>query len=127
MRRERWLIFAFIPALMLLNAFVVLNYTGLTYEPFSWKAFAQSYPPGTGCSDPSQCAPGLFCPGAPNGVCCTTPCDQPGQSCDEPGFEGTCISKAAAPTLSGTGLLIAALLLAAVGGVGLIRNRGRTA
>jgi hypothetical protein len=118
MRRERWLILAFIPALMLLNAFVVLNYTGLSYEPFSWKAFAQSYPPGTGCTDPSQCASGI----CEQGVCCTTECNPP-DSCAEPGFEGTCIHTAPAPALSGTGLLIAALLLAGVGTIGLVRNR----
>jgi len=45
MKRERWLILTFLPALVLLNAFVVINYTGLAYQPFSWIAFAQSYPP----------------------------------------------------------------------------------
>lgn len=119
MRRERWLILAFIPALMLLNAFVVLNYTGLSYEPFSWKAFAQSYPPGTGCTDPSQCASG-FCE---QGVCCETECDGPNESCNQPGFEGICLATAPVPAVSGTGLLIAALLLAVVGTYGLIRNR----
>jgi hypothetical protein len=119
MRRERWLILAFIPALMLLNAFVVLNYTGLSYEPFSWKAFAQSYPPGHECT-PGQCAPGLFCV---DGVCCTTPCDGPNETCNP---EGLCINTAPAPALSGTGLLIAALLLAGVGTIGLVRNRRRS-
>jgi hypothetical protein len=125
MKRERWLILAFIPALMLLNAFVVLNYTGLSYTPFSWKAFAQSYPPGEACTSPSQCAPVPpntvgFCP---DGVCCNEPCTGPNESCNQPGFEGTCISTAPAPALSGTGLLIAALLLAGVGTLGLVRNR----
>jgi len=122
MRRERWLILAFIPALMLLNAFVVLNYTGLSYEPFSWKAFAQTYPPGHEC-DPGQCLPGLFCV---DGVCCTDPCTGANESCNQPGFEGTCIATAPAPALSGTGLLIAALLLAGVGTIGLMRNRRRS-
>jgi hypothetical protein len=123
MKRERWLILAFVPALMLLNAFVVLNYTGLSYEPFSWKAFAQMYPPGTPCTSPSQCSP-TFCV---DGVCCDEACNGPNESCDQSGMEGTCtaITPAPAPVLSGTGLLIGALLLAAVGTMGLIRTRRR--
>ena len=125
MKRERWLILAFVPALMLLNAFVVINYTGLSYEPFSWKAFAQSYAPGQQCVSSGQCAPvppntGGICA---DGVCCTDPCTGANESCNQPGFEGTCISTAPAPALSGTGLLIAALLLAGVGSIGLLRNR----
>ena len=122
MKRERWLILAFVPALMLLNAFVVINYTGLSYQPFSWKAFAQAYPPGHDCTLPSQCDP-MFC--APQGVCCDAPCTGPNQTCDLPGREGECltIAPAPAPVLSSTGLLIGALLLAAVGTLGLIRNR----
>jgi hypothetical protein len=106
---------------MLLNAFVVLNYTGLSYEPFSWKAFAQMYMPGTPCTTPGQCST-LICK---DGVCCDTPCDGPNESCDQVGMEGTCspITPAPAPVLSGTGLLIASLLLAAIGSLGLIRNR----
>ncbi len=121
MKRERWLILTFVPALMLLNAFVVLNYTGLSYEPFSWKAFAQSYPDGSSCTTPSQCASG-FCE---DGVCCDRPCTGPNESCDIPGREGTClaVSPAPAPVLSGAGLLIAALLLAGVGTIGLMRKR----
>lgn len=127
MKRERWLILAFVPALMLLNAFVVVNYTGLAYQPFSWKAFAQSYPPGEACTSPSQCAPVPpntvgYCP---DGVCCDAPCTGPNEHCDLPGREGQCVAidPAPAPALSGTGLLVAALLLAAVGTLGLIRNR----
>jgi hypothetical protein len=121
MKRERWLILAFVPALMLLNAFVVLNYTGLSYEPFSWKAFAQAYPPGEACTDPGQCDP-MFCV---DSVCCDQACTGANQRCDLPGREGECltISPAPAPVLSSTGLLIGALLLAAVGTIGLIRNR----
>ena len=121
MKRERWLILAFVPALMLLNAFMVLNYTGLSYQPFSWKAFAQAYPPGSACTTPSQCDP-MFCV---DSVCCDDPCTGANQRCDLPGREGTCltVAPAPAPVLSGTGLLIGALLLAAVGTLGLIRNR----
>ena len=121
MKRERWLILAFIPALMLFNAFVVLNYTGLSYQPFSWKAFAQAYPPGHECGTPDQCDP-MFCV---DGVCCTDPCTGANQRCDVPGRVGECvtIAPAPAPVLSSTGLLIGALLLAAVGTIGLIRNR----
>jgi hypothetical protein len=127
MKRERWLILAFVPALMLLNAFVVLNYTGLAYQPFSWKAFAVSYPPGEACMTPSECTPVPpntlgFCV---DEVCCESACTGVNEQCDLPGREGECVAvdPAPAPALSGTGLLIAALLLAAVGTLGLVRNR----
>jgi len=127
MKRERWIILTFLPALMLLNAFVVLNYTGVAYEPFSWKAFAQAYPPGTACTDPGQCDP-MFCvipPGGTVGVCCDAACTGANQSCDVPGREGECVSvaPAPAPALSSAGLLIGALLLAVVGTLGLLRGR----
>jgi hypothetical protein len=119
MKRERWLILTFLPALLLLNAFVVLNYTGLAYKPFSWEAFAGAYP--ATCTSPSQCTP-PFCA---DGFCCDVPCTGPNQICNQPGNEGECVTivPAPAPALSGTGLLIAALLLAAVGSIGLFRNR----
>src|SRR5262249_28092067 len=127
MKRERWLILTFLPALVLLNAFVVINYTGLAYQPFSWKAFAQSYPPGHACMSGTECAPVPpatvgFCA---DGVCCNDPCTGANQRCDLPGREGTCVTlePAPAPALSGTGLLIAALLLVVVGTIGLLRSR----
>lgn len=116
--RERWLILTFVPALLLLNAFVVLNYTGLAYQPFSWKAFAQSYPDGASCTDPGECS-SMFCV---SGVCCENACPPPGR-CDLPGRLGVCVVPAPAPALSGMGLLIGALLLAAVGTIGLLRQR----
>lgn len=123
MKRERWLILTFVPALMLLNAFVVLSYTGLSYQPFSWKAFAAGYPDGSACMTGGQCT-STFCI---DGFCCDTACTATGARCDVPGREGECLvlSPAPAPVLSGTGLLIGALLLAAVGTIGLIRNRRR--
>jgi hypothetical protein len=121
MKRERWLILAFVPALMLFNAFVVLNYTGLAYEPFSWKAFAQMYPDGVPCEEPSDCLSG----NCVDDFCCNTPCDSPGADCGLPGQEGFCIQPAPAPTLSGMGLLIGALLLAAIGTLGLLRRPRR--
>jgi hypothetical protein len=126
MKRERWLILTFLPALVLLNAFVVINYTGLSYQPFSWQAFAQGYMPGQTCFSSGQCAPVPpsmvgFCA---SGVCCDVACTGADQRCNLPGQEGTCVTIAApAPVLSGTGLLISALLLAAVGTIGLLRNR----
>jgi len=121
MKRERWLILTFVPALMLLNAFVVLNYTGLSYKPFSWIAYAVMYPDGADCSDPADCISG----NCVQDVCCDTPCNLPGEVCNVPGREGTCLAlaPAPAPALSGTGLLIGALLLAGVGTLGLIRKR----
>jgi hypothetical protein len=121
MRRERWLIFTFVPALMLLNAFVVLNYTGLSYEPFSWKAFAQPYGDGAECDDPADCISG----NCVDDFCCNTPCTEPNEICDQPGNEGLCVAlqEAPAPTLSGIGLLVASGLLAGIGSLGLLRRR----
>lgn len=106
---------------MLLNAFFVLNYTGLSYEPFSWKAFAQTYPDGASCVDPADCTSG----NCVDDVCCNTPCDQPNQVCDRPGQEGICLAvhPAPAPAMSGIGLLIASGVLAGLGGIGLLRRR----
>jgi hypothetical protein len=120
MKRERWLILTFVPALMLFNAFVVLNYTGLSYKPFSWAASAapMAYPDGDPCMTGGQCA-STFCVDT---VCCESACPPPG-NCNIPGHAGTCIEPAPAPALSGTGLLIAALLLAGIGTAGLIRKR----
>jgi hypothetical protein len=121
MRRDRWLIFTFVPALMLLNAFMVINYTGLSYQPFSWKAFAQMYPDGASCNDPADCTSG----NCVDDVCCNDPCNLPNQVCDQPGREGVCVTvqAAPAPALSGLGLLVAAAVLAALGGVGMLRQR----
>ena len=57
MKRERWLILTFVPALILFNAFVVLNYTGLSYKPFSWQASAvmMAYPDGDPCTVGTDC------------------------------------------------------------------------
>ena len=121
MRRDRWLILTFVPALMLLNAFVVINFTGLSYEPFSWKALAQMYPDGAACIDDGDCTSG----NCVDDVCCDTPCNQPYESCDLAGNEGICtaVPQAPAPALSGVGLLVGAALLAALGGLGLLRQR----
>jgi hypothetical protein len=116
--KERLLIFTFVPALLLLNAFVVINFTGLAYQPFSWKAYALSYPDGASCTTGTDCNSG-FCV---TGVCCENACPAPGQ-CNLPGRAGVCIVPAPAPALSGTGLLIGAALLAAIGTIGLLRNR----
>ncbi|MDX2170742.1 MAG: hypothetical protein SF182_26970 [Deltaproteobacteria bacterium] len=121
MRRDRWLIFTFVPALLLFNAFVVLNYTGLAYEPFSWKAFAQMYPDGAACVLDADCQSG----NCVDDVCCNSACDGPDQLCDQPGREGTCVTvqTAPAPALSGLGLLVASLILTGLGGIGLLRRR----
>jgi hypothetical protein len=121
MKRERWIILTFVLALMLFNAFVVLNYTGLAYQPFSWKAFAAMYPDGAGCQMPADCISG----NCVDDVCCDTPCTGPNQVCNLPSEPGVCttITPAPAPALSGGGLLISALLLAGVGVLGLVRNR----
>jgi hypothetical protein len=106
---------------MLLNAFVVINYTGLAYQPFSWKAFAATYPDGAACADPADCISG----NCVDNVCCDTPCDGPFDQCNLPGGPGTCVAvrPAPAPVLSGMGLLLAAGLLAGVGTIGLLSQR----
>ena len=120
MKRERWLILTFVPALILFNAFVVLNYTGLSYKPFSWQASAvmMAYPDGDPCTVGTDCLSDICA----QMVCCATECAPPG-NCAIPGHEGTCIEPAPAPALSGIGLLVAALLLAGIGTAGLIRKR----
>jgi hypothetical protein len=121
MRKDRWLIFTFVPALMLLNAFVVINYVGVSYQPFSWQALAQMYPDGAACAIGSDCESG----NCVDDVCCDTACDQPGQVCNQAGRPGICVTAhtAPAPALSGIGLLIAAAVLTALGGIGMLRQR----
>ena len=70
-----------------------------------------SVPQGGDCADASQCVPGLFCSDA---VCCDTACAGLGQSCDEPGSVGTCVTAPAeAPAASHATLVtILALLVA---------------
>ena len=71
--------------------------------------------PGTGCTDPSQCATG-FCV---EGVCCTTACDGPGEICPN----GVCSMPAAAPAASPSGLAFGIVALGAIAGVALWRRR----
>ena len=118
MKRERWLILTFVPALILFNAFVVLNYTGLSYRPFAYAVMVAAYPDGHACTASADCSSG-FCETI---VCCATACPAPG-NCNVPGHAGTCIEPAPAPALSGVGLLIGALLLTIVGTLGLRRKR----
>jgi hypothetical protein len=118
MKRERWLILTFVPALILFNAFVVLNYTGLSYRPFAYAIMVAAYPDGHACTASGDCNSG----NCVTMVCCNTACPPPG-NCAFPGHEGTCIDPAPAPALSGMGLLIGALLLAVVGTLGLRRKR----
>lgn len=78
-------------------------------------------PTGTGgqgemCTDPSQCRGNLFCA---DGVCCDTPCDQPGQSCILPDQVGRCGFPQAAPATSGPTQIAIVALLVATGWLGL--------
>ena len=43
MRRSGWAQYGVLIAGFVLNAFVVLQITGIAYEPFSWKVFAFVY------------------------------------------------------------------------------------
>lgn len=56
---------------------------------------------GVACEDAAPCRAGLSCV---DGVCCTSACDAPCDSCNQPGFEGTCLPRPAganAPSCSG--------------------------
>lgn len=71
-------------------------------------------PDGASCTGPSDCISG----NCVDDVCCNEPCDQPMESCDFEGQEGTCIAvaPAAAPAASIPALLLAlaaSLLVAA--------------
>ena len=81
---------------------------------------ATPVPQGGLCSEPSQCAAGLFCSG---GVCCDTLCDGALQRCF-PG-EGTCtvLTSAPAPATSHTGLLVALVALVGIARLALRRTR----
>ena len=73
-------------------------------------------PNGGGCATPSQCQSG-FCV---DGVCCDSPCTQPGFICNGP-TPGVCAAAAAkAPALSIGGLLIGLVVLMLVGVVTLV-------
>jgi len=57
-------------------------------------------------------------------VCCDTPCDAPNEACDLPNARGTCTKiPAPAPALSNTGLVLAGMILAAIGAWALLRLR----
>jgi hypothetical protein len=81
-------------------------------------------PQGGGCSDPAQCAGGLFCS---QGVCCDAPCTGQGQSCAVPGQRGDCVSTvpAEAPVLSAGGLVAAVATLIACTAFALVFRRRR--
>lgn len=77
-------------------------------------------PDGGDCATPAECS-STFCV---DGVCCDTICDQPFESCNQPGMRGTCASIAApAPVMSNLSLLIALFSLAVVGALALLWRR----
>ena len=77
--------------------------------------------PGQPCTTPAQCST-MICV---DGVCCTTPCDGPNETCNLPGREGTCVPEttAPAPALSGAGKLAALGVLLTIAALGLRRRR----
>ena len=129
--------------IVLANFAVVLQVTGISYGRFQWVEFASAYdtptstptatatatptlrPNGAGCTTDPQCA-STFCV---DGLCCNSRCDQPGEVCDVPGREGTCLVPAPAPALSSGALATAVVLLMAIGALALraIRRRDRSA
>jgi hypothetical protein len=77
-------------------------------------------PNGGECATPAECS-STFCV---DGVCCDTICDQPFQTCNQPGDPGVCQTIAApAPALSRTGLLAVIAVLALVGAMALMWRR----
>jgi hypothetical protein len=77
-------------------------------------------PDGGDCATPAECS-STFCV---DGVCCDTICDQPFESCNQPGMRGTCADLVApAPALSNLSLLIALVSLAVVGALALMWRR----
>ena len=132
--------------IVIANFIIVLQITGVSYGRFQWAAFASAYdtptstptetptetptptpvPNGGGCTTDPECA-SKFCV---DGVCCDTPCDQPGEFCNLMGQEGTCaVPHAQAPAMSSGGLAAAVALLIAIGALALRggRRRGRRA
>lgn len=120
-------------AIVVANLLLALQITGLTYGRFEWTALAQTYgtptatptvtptliPQGGSCASPTECASG-FCVDA---VCCDEACAAPDEQCNVPGRVGTCVRSASAPALNGQWLVLAALLLTALGVVGMRARR----
>ncbi len=79
-------------------------------------------PNGGACDDPADCMSG----NCVDNTCCAEPVCPPAQSCDNPGHAGMCSQNpaAAAPALSRSGVLAAAALLLALGGLAVRRRRG---
>jgi hypothetical protein len=95
-------------AIVLVSGVAVSDLGILSYGPFSWQAYAQSYN-GEACTQPSQCVSG-FCV---TDVCCDTSCNRPGERCNLPSRPGICIRSAPVPVMSHVGELIAVLTLVA--------------
>jgi len=69
-----------------------------------------------------QCAVPLFCASS---VCCDARCDRPGQICNQPGNEGTCVTPATGvPAGSRSSLLIGFVMLIILGALALVHRRG---
>jgi hypothetical protein len=123
MKRERWLILAFVPALMLLNAFVVINYTGLSMSRSVGKPSLSRIAPANSAwrrrSAPRSLRTRGICA---DGVCCTDPAPARTRAATSPVSRDLHLDGSGSGTVR-NGLLIAALLLAGVGSIGLLRNR----
>jgi len=71
---------------------------------------------GQQCVLTSDCQGGLTCV---DGVCCNSPCDGPGESCDLPNRVGFCSRPQIAPATSQTGQAVAAGVLIVLAWFGL--------
>ena len=83
-------------AALLLNAVIVLHLLGVGGAQSSLAIGFIPYGDGDTCVQNSDCA-STFCT---DGVCCHTVCNAPFQSCNQPGFVGTCTREQTAPAVS---------------------------
>jgi hypothetical protein len=120
---------------VVVNGFAAFNFLPSSYQQFSWEAYAgviytatatpSSTPTATAtatatptttstpianggtCAIGSQCSSG----NCVEGICCNSICNEPGQTC----ATGTCVTPAAAPTVSNRTLVLIVGLLVAIG------------
>ncbi|MGH7785376.1 MAG: hypothetical protein ACRERC_00830 [Candidatus Binatia bacterium] len=132
-------------AIVFANFAIALPLTGLSYDRFTWSAFAVSYvdtptPTSTPTTTPTQtptstpvanggsCLVGSACASTfcVTGVCCDRACNQPNERCNLAGSLGVCTAQAAAapapaPALGNGAIAISILLLLAIAGLSIGR------
>lgn len=96
MKTLGWKEIALVVVAVVFNAVLLTQLVSGTDSQRVSAAFAQPYEDGQTCVDPADCISG----NCVDDVCCDTACNQPNQSCNQPGNVGTCVGTAAAPALS---------------------------